>query len=97
MTRLTLPIVDYGRSDGRSVTGGYVYRGSLHPGLAGAYIYGDFASGRIWMLRYENNSLTAHSLLIETNISISSFGVDEQNELYVVDYGGSVLRFSQSD
>jgi len=96
-TGLTLPIVDYGRSDGSSVTGGYVYRGSLHPGLAGAYIYGDFASGRIWMLRYENNSLTAHSLLIETNISISSFGVDEQNELYVVDYGGSVLRFSQSD
>jgi len=96
-TGLTLPIVDYGRSDGQSVTGGYIYRGSVHPELAGAYIYGDFASGRIWMLRYENNSVTADSLLIDTSIAISSFGVDEQNELYAVDYGGSVLRFSQSD
>ena len=93
---LTLPIGDYGRSDGQSVTGGYIYRGSVHPELAGAYIYGDFVSGRIWMLRYENNSLTADSLLIDTSIAISSFGVDEQNELYVVDYGGTVLRFSQS-
>ncbi len=91
---LTLPIIDYGRSDGRSVTGGYIYRGSVHPELAGAYIYGDFVSGNIWMLRYENNSLTADSLLIDTRIAISSFGVDEQNELYVVHHGGSVFRFA---
>ena len=90
---LTLPIVDYGRSDGQSVTGGYIYRGSVHPELEGAYIYGDFASGRIWMLRYENNSVTADSLLVSTKIAISSFGVDEQNELYVVHYGGPIFRF----
>jgi len=63
--------------------------------LEGAYIYGDFASDRIWILRYENNSVTADSLLIDTNILISSFGEDEQNELYVVDYGGADFRFSQ--
>ncbi|MCH8873717.1 glucose sorbosone dehydrogenase, partial [candidate division KSB1 bacterium] len=78
-------------------TGGYIYRGSLHPELEGAYIYGDYVTGRIWMLRYENNSVTADSLLVDTNILISSFGVDEQNELYVVGYGGTIFRFSQSN
>jgi len=49
------------------------------------------------MLRYENNSLTADSLLINTTVPLFSFGVDEQNELYGVGYGGEVFRFSQRD
>ncbi|MCH7680842.1 hypothetical protein IID10_16005 [candidate division KSB1 bacterium] len=55
------------------------------------YIYGDYCCGRIWMLRYENNSLTADSLLINATVPLSSFGVDEQNELYGVGIEG---RFS---
>lgn len=94
---LTLPIVDYDHGEGCSVTGGYIYRGSVHPELGGAYIYGDFCSGRIWMLRYENNELKADSLLINTDISISSFGIDEQNELYVVDLGGPIFKFAEED
>jgi len=87
-TGLKLPIVDYGRSAGQSVTGGYIYRGPVHPELEGAYIYGDFVSGRIWMLRYENNSLTADSLLVDTNILISSFGVEEQSRVFKSFVGG---------
>ena len=89
---LTLPIIDYGRKEGISVIGGYVYRGANIPALCGAYIYGDFGSGNIWALHYNNNKVAKNKLLLKTNISISSFGIDEVFELYVVDYGGSIYK-----
>lgn len=94
---LTLPIVDYSHSAGScSVTGGTIYRGAARPELQGAYIYGDFCSGRIWMLRYENGQVTADSLLLNTNLNISSFGTDEQQELYVINLSGAIYRFNES-
>jgi len=95
---LVFPVKDYGRSLGYSVTGGYVYRGSARPGLQGAYIYGDYGSGRIWMLRWSNGALTADSLLIDTPYALSSFGTDSNGELYVLDRSGSaptsIYRFA---
>ncbi len=89
------PITEYGHSDGNcSVTGGYVYRGTRRPELQGAYIYGDFCSGTLWQLRYDNGQLTENSELVSTSISISSFGIDEQGELYILDLSGSIYRFS---
>ena len=95
---LILPIKDYTHALGIAVTGGYVYRGSRVPFLTGAYVYGDYGSGRIWMLRYANGSLTADSLLLQAPFAISSFGTDQQNELYVVSYatGASIYRFAGS-
>lgn len=90
---LTLPIVEYGHNLGCSITGGYIYRGTQATELTGAYIYGDFCSGRIWLLRYGNGAVLADSLLIDTNLNISSFGIDENNELYIVDLNGSIYRF----
>ncbi|MFQ5822562.1 MAG: PQQ-dependent sugar dehydrogenase [bacterium] len=97
-TGLALPIVEYGHNLGCSITGGYIYRGSLQPELEGAYIYGDYCSGRIWMLRHENNQLMADSLLIEPefDLAISSFGVDEENELFIIDHNGKIYRFAGS-
>ncbi len=89
---LTSPIIDYGRKEGITVIGGYVYRGRNIPALCGAYIYGDFGSGNIWALRYKNNKVTWNKLLLKTDLSISSFGIDEDYEVYVVDYGGSIFR-----
>jgi len=83
---LTLPIIDHDRNVARSITGGYIYRGAERPELTGAYIYGDFETGRIWMLRYENSQVTIDSLLLDTPLFISSFGIDAQNELYILDY-----------
>ncbi len=88
-TGLVLPVKDYGRTFGYSVTGGYVYRGSARPGLRGAYIYGDYGSGRIWMLRRENGALAADSLLIDTPYALSGFGTDRNGELYILAYAGS--------
>lgn len=94
-TGLTLPLIDYDHGLGCSVSGGYVYRGSRLPALTGAYVYGDYCTGRIWLLRYENGSVTADSLLLDTNLAISSFGTDEIGELYVCDIdAGRIYHFT---
>ena len=89
-TGLTLPITDYPHSDGIAVIGGFVYHGTLVPSLRGAYVFGDFGSGRIWMLQ-ENGSTWTRSDLLSTGKSISTFGRDQAGELYVVDYGGGTV------
>jgi glucose/arabinose dehydrogenase len=91
-TGLTMPIWTYDRSLGYSVTGGFVYRGSELPELAGSYVYGDFGSGRIWALRYNGVDAPVNTDLIDSSLNISSFGVDEQNELYICDYNGQIYK-----
>lgn len=91
------PISDYGRLEGSSVTGGYVYRGSQSTLLRGAYIFGDFVSTRIWVLEETISGAWKRTELIRAGFPISSFGEDEAGELYVVDYGaggstGAVYR-----
>jgi hypothetical protein len=97
-TGLTMPIKVYGHSAGDcSITGGYVYRGNRRPELTGAYIYGDYCTGRIWMLRYNNGIVTSDSLLVTAPSSISSFGIDQFNEFYIVGYAaGKIYRFNRS-
>jgi len=90
-TGLTLPIWEYGRSDGRSVTGGFVYRGAAYPGLQGVYLYADYLSGRIWGLRFDGSGWE-NRLLLESGRNISSFGQDAGGELYVIDHAGEILR-----
>jgi len=92
-TGLLLPAKDYSHALGCSVTGGYVYRGSRRPELVGAYIYGDFCSGTIWLLRMVGGSVVVDSALVKSSLSISSFGVDGQNELYILDLAGKIYRF----
>jgi len=95
-TGFTPPIAVYDHSQGNAIVGGYVYRGSRVPWLTGAYVYGDYGTGRIWMLRYANNVVTVDSLLSGgPGGSVSSFGTDAENELYIVAYSasGSIYRF----
>jgi len=93
-TGLTLPVKDYTHSVGNSVTGGYVYRGQNVPSLTGLYIYGDYVSGRIWALRYNGITVTKDTMLLDSPYSISSFGVDEANELYVLTFSaGRIYKF----
>lgn len=90
---LVKPILDYGRNLGASVTGGYVYRGTKVPELAGAYIYGDFVSGRIWALRYDGINPVTNNQLFDTSLGIASFGLDKNNELYICAFDGRIYRF----
>lgn len=87
------PIVVYGRSVGRSVTGGYLYRGSAIPSLAGKYVFADFASGAIFVAsKRANKNRWTRSTLLSTGRSISSFGEARDGELFVVDFAGAVWR-----
>ena len=95
-TGLALPLFDYGRSFGSSVTGGYVYRGRAAPSLAGKYIFGDFGSGRLWALTEVSEGRWESEQLPGAGFNISSFGEDESGELYVLDYGGSVRQVVDS-
>lgn len=90
-----LPLLEYGHVNGRcAVTGGYVYRGTRSPALAGRYIFGDFCSGEIWSISRGAATGTRPTLLLDTNLFISSFGQDRAGEVYVVDRGGSVYRLA---
>jgi glucose/arabinose dehydrogenase len=89
-TGLRLPVAEYDRSGGCSVTGGYVYRGRRVAGLAGRYVFGDYCSGRIWVLSEAPPGRWVMAPLLESGLSISSFGEDQAGELYVVDHRGAV-------
>jgi glucose/arabinose dehydrogenase len=91
---LIRPVAEYPTAEGCAVTGGYVYRGAAFPSLVGAYFYADYCNGRIFALDAARATREAVSerLVLETEISISSFGEDEAGELYVVGLGGTVHR-----
>ena len=93
---LTMPVITYTHASGwgRSVTGGYVYRGENVPALQGAYVFGDYVSGRIFVAEGEGDEWEAR-ILLEPGFRIATFGQDETGELYVADYQRGVLyRFA---
>jgi glucose/arabinose dehydrogenase len=94
-TGLALPIWEYNRTLGYSVIGGYVYRGAAFPELVGAYVFGDYGSGRIWALRYDGMNST-NSELAATGVHITSFGLDQKDELYFCSSDGNVYRLLRS-
>ena len=87
-----LPILEYGHNLGCSVTGGFRYRGTSSPGLEGAYVFGDFCSGRIWGATPDGDGVWSSDLLADTDFGIASFGEDDEGEIYVVDLGGEIYR-----
>lgn len=92
------PIVEHPHSDFRSLTGGYVYRGTRLAELEGAYIYGDYDTGKVWMLRYDGKKVTENRELVDTQLRIVEFGEDRQGELYLVDFaGGKLHRLVKAD
>lgn len=90
---LIVPAAEYEHQGHCSVTGGYVYRGLSFPVLDGVYFYGDYCSGVIWALTRDPAGAWQSTEMLDTDLSISSFGEDEQGELYVTDLaGGTVAR-----
>ena len=74
------------------MTGGYVYRGTAIPGLAGRYVFGDFVSGALWHIAADTQPTMVMGAGFQTGLSIASFGEDVAGELYVVHYGGQLYR-----
>jgi hypothetical protein len=92
-TGLTFPVWEYSHQDGVAIVGGYVYRGSRIPELVGEYIFGDFGMGHIWGLRYDDTGHVTNRLLLDQAPTITSFGVDADNELYLTSLDGRIYTF----
>jgi hypothetical protein len=88
---LISPILVYGHNPECSVTGGFRYRGNIG-GLHGRYVFGDYCSGVIWFASDETGTWSTIPFA-DTTLAITSFGEDDDGELYVVDRGGVVYRF----
>jgi hypothetical protein len=69
-----------------------VYRGPSLPEQKGKYIYADYGSGKIWALDASNANNPVNTTLVESNLNISSFGVDPKNELYICAFDGKIYR-----
>ncbi|NDJ85103.1 MAG: PQQ-dependent sugar dehydrogenase [Chloroflexi bacterium] len=86
------PVAEYGRSEGCSITGGYVYRGESLPDLEGVYFYADYCTGTIWWLNRSQEDEWDGGVLMETDLQITSFGQDLSGEIYVIDRGGGIYK-----
>ncbi|AGA26759.1 PQQ-dependent sugar dehydrogenase [Singulisphaera acidiphila] len=87
-----LPTIEHSHAEFRSLTGGVVYYGDKLPDLNGAYIYGDYGSGRIWGMKHDGQRVHWHRELADTPLQIASFRVNHHGELLIVDHGGGIVR-----
>jgi uncharacterized repeat protein (TIGR03806 family) len=91
-TPILPPVVEHDHSEARSITGGFVYRGKKYPDLFGAYIYGDYDTGKIWGVKYDSaaKKVTWHKELVDTSLRIVGFAEDNSGELFILDHPGSI-------
>jgi glucose/arabinose dehydrogenase len=96
---LILPVAEYGRDRGCSVTGGHVYRGDAIAELWGWYVFSDYCSGPLLAVRSDvadtvvGERAIAPRMLLETGANVSSFGEDTDGELYLADHAsGTIYR-----
>ena len=85
------PVAEYAHPVGESVTGGYVYRGVAFPSAQGLYIFGDYATGKIWTLAPSGAKWTMR-LAATTGWDISTFGVDGSGELWAADRAAGTIH-----
>lgn len=89
---ITPPVAEHHHTEARSLTGGVVYYGSRLPELQGAYIYGDYSTGRIWGIRHDGTKVTWHEELVDTPFSIVGFVETPGGELAVIDQHSGLHR-----
>ncbi len=90
----TKPTIEHDHGEYRSLTGGLVYRGRAHPELTGAYIYGDYSTGRIGAMRHDGTNVLWQRELADTALAIVGFGYDVDDEVLVADYNGGFYRLT---
>ncbi len=94
-TPIVKPTVEHPHSEARSITGGVVYYGSKFPELWGAYVYGDYATGKMWALHHDGKQLIWHREIGDTTLQIVSFGVDHNGEILIVDLARGIYQLER--
>jgi len=87
-TPILKPVVEHDHAAFRSITGGFVYHGAKRPELKGAYLYGDYDTGRVWALRYDAKAgkVLEHRELVDTTLRIVAWAQDAGGEVYALDF-----------
>jgi glucose/arabinose dehydrogenase len=89
------PVIERSHADGDcAITGGFVYRGSAIPALDGAYLYGDFCTGKISAAEQQGGAIVQNAQLPVTVPQLSSFGQDPSGEVYAVSLAGTVYKLT---
>lgn len=96
-TPILAPTVDHDHTEARSITGGRVYHGKRFKDLQGAYIYGDYVTGKLWGLRHDGTKVTWQREIASSTLEIIDFGTDKDGELYILEHGGTIHRLAPSD
>src|SRR6266850_3793334 len=95
-TPITKPVLEHHHSEFRSLTGGIAYYGAKFPELQGAYIYGDFSTGRIWAAKYDGKQVLWDKELVDTTLQIVHFSEDQNGNLLVCDDGGGIYQLERA-
>lgn len=83
------PVAAHPHTEAASITGGYVYHGTRFPELNGAYIYGDYETGKIWALWHDGKQVTRREEIADTPHKIVTFGQSEDGEVYWMNWENS--------
>ena len=90
------PVTEYphgaGLGRGNSITGGYVYRGTVINGLQGIYVYADFIFGKVFQAWDDGTGSIVFTEALDTDFGISSFGEDNDGELFLLDYNSGAIH-----
>jgi uncharacterized repeat protein (TIGR03806 family) len=95
-TPLVAPTIEHPHSEFRSLTGGVVCYGDIFPELNGVYLYGDYATGRIWGMNHDGRRVLWHRELADTRLQIAAFRVTRRGQVLIVDNGGGIYRLMRA-
>ncbi|MBY0232340.1 MAG: PQQ-dependent sugar dehydrogenase, partial [Gemmataceae bacterium] len=90
------PLLSHPHSESRSLTGGIVYRGKRFPKLAGTYLYGDYATGKVWGLRQKGGKIEWKVDLAATRLQIVAFAEMPDGEPVIVDHSGQLHTLEEA-
>ena len=94
----TAPIISYDHTNGEcAIVGGVVYRGAAIPWLDGVYLFGDYCSGRVWALSGDTDAGWRMIQIADLDLPLSSFGTDAAGEVYLLTFGGPILRLVEGE
>lgn len=86
-TPIVKPTFDHPHLEARSLTGGIVYHGRKYPELQGAYLYGDYSTGKVWAAKHDGKKVTWHKEIADTTLAITCFAVNKDGDILIADHG----------